>query len=88
MVLYGAVIWAAIRRYKQEKVKVAEIGTAKPAFPEFYKAWKAEKNKEQLKKGLAVAGVLATIVFGVAAAAQKQQAYDDLRRIREKLDRP
>ncbi len=56
---------------------MSDISKTKPGFSEFYKAWKAQKNKESLKKGLAVAGVLAAIVFGVAAAAAKESFRED-----------
>jgi len=54
------------KRFVVERARVSEINQEKPDFAEFYKAWKAEKNKEELKKGLAIAGM---VTAGVIAAA-------------------
>jgi hypothetical protein len=78
------IIGAYIKSNNYQKEILA--GIDKPAFSDFYFAWKSETNKAQLKKGLSVAGTLAVIVLGVAVAAQKQQAYDNLRQIKNKLD--
>ncbi|HKZ84819.1 MAG TPA: hypothetical protein VJ793_14285 [Anaerolineae bacterium] len=68
----GFAIGALIIQQNKEQARLPEISKIKPDFPAFYKEWKVQKNKEALKTGLAVAGVLAVIVFGVAAAATKR----------------
>jgi len=82
------VTWPIILNSRQKLAAQASI--TKPGFEEFYKEWSAQKDKEGLKKGLAVAGALTVIVLGVAGAAsnaaQQQQVRDDIRSIRNKMD--
>ncbi|MBC7265099.1 MAG: hypothetical protein H5T64_12200 [Chloroflexi bacterium] len=81
-IFYGGVIVASIlvlmQQRKQEEVRLQEIRETKPAFPEFYRAWKKEKNKEALMTGLAIAGV---IVAGTIAAAAESSSRE--RRVSE-----
>jgi hypothetical protein len=74
----GALIWACIWERKREKEKVAEIGKAKPAFAEFYKAWRKEKNKERLMAGLAIAGVI--VAAAIAEAVDSERRVSDIGR--------
>ena len=71
-------IWAQTKSKQVEKAETAEIGKAKPAFPEFYKAWKKQKTKEALMAGLAIAGV---VVAGTIAAAAESSSRE--RRVSE-----
>lgn len=73
----GILMWLAVEQPKLEMTQAAEIAKRKPGFLDFYKTWRMEKDKENLSKGLAIAGVLAAIVFGVAAAAAKEPFRDD-----------
>ena len=78
--ILGGAIWAGTRQQKLEKEEVAEIGKVKPAFAEFYKAWKKEKSKEALMTALAIAGV---IVAGAVAAAAAATSDDREKRVSE-----
>jgi hypothetical protein len=79
-ILIGGLIYIWIMMANQRKEveikRLEEIGLEKPAFPEFYMAWKDLKNKENLRKGLNTTKVLATIVLGVVTAGVIQGLRD------------
>jgi len=88
-IIYGGAIWARIRQRYREKAEVAEISKAKPAFPDFYRAWKKEKNKEALMTGLVIAGVIVagTIAGAVSAATEDAKRAERVREIEEGVRR-
>jgi hypothetical protein len=55
------------RQHKREELRLEEIRKTKPGFPEFYRAWKKKKNKEELLTGLSIAGAI--VVAAIAGAA-------------------
>jgi len=73
---WGLIIWVIVQRNKKENERLAEIKTIKPEFSRFYREWKAIKNKEELIKGLAVAGALAAVI-GVAAVMINESSRDN-----------
>lgn len=62
----GLVIWDSMQKRNYEKAALSQLNETKPGFPEFYRMWKKEKNKEALKTGLAVAAGI--VLAGTAAA--------------------
>jgi len=76
VLLVSSLIWYSRRRRKLQEVRLEEIRATKPGFPEFYKAWKKEKNKEALMTTLAVAGA---VVVGTVAAAVAESVDRDRR---------
>jgi len=76
--------WLGASQKKREKALVAEIDRAKPGFSQFYVAWKKKRNKEATAVAL---GIAAAAVVGAVAAAVGSSQEDDIRRIREKVDR-
>ncbi|MBM3155420.1 MAG: hypothetical protein FJ008_08860 [Chloroflexi bacterium] len=71
-------IWGSDRTAKQEKVRLEEISKTKPAFPEFYKTWKKEKNKEALMTGLAIAGVIVAGAIAAAASDSREKRVSEI----------
>jgi len=76
-----AVIWVRALQLEVEKPKLVEIDQTKPGFSKFYELWKKEKNKEALKTGLAIAGVI--VVGAVAAAVAATDDDGKEKRVRE-----
>lgn len=84
-VQFGGVIIATVwslaqqrKRRKQEKARLEEIRETKPAFPEFYKAWKEEKNKEALMTGLAIAGIIVAGAVAAAASTDREKRVSEI----------
>ena len=82
-------LWVLPQQHKQEKLRLEEIRKTKPGFPEFYRAWKKEKNKEALLSSLAIAGVIVagTIAGAVSAAAEDAKREERVREIEEGVRR-
>lgn len=64
-------IWARIRQHTLEKERLAEIDRVQPAFSEFYKSWKSERNKQNLKKALKIIGFVIVAVLALIAQGTK-----------------
>jgi len=66
-------------------MKVSQISKVKPGFAKFYRAWRAQKDKEELM----VAAALGIAALGAAVGAhehyQRQQLYRDVHEINKKL---
>jgi hypothetical protein len=89
VIYFGGLIFSSIAAQNHEKAKLAEISEAKPAFPQFYKTWKKEKNREALMTGLAIAGVIVagTLAGAVSAAAEDAKREERVREIEEGVRR-
>ncbi|MBI3241244.1 MAG: hypothetical protein HYZ49_03015 [Chloroflexi bacterium] len=66
------------RRIEQEKAH--EVSKSKPGFAEFFQEWRSEKRAEELKKGLAVAGIVAAgALAGMAKEAERSHLKQTVR---------
>lgn len=64
-------IWTWIRQHTMEKERVAEIGRVHPAFPEFYRIWKTQRNKQNLKKGFTIIGFIVVVILALIGQGVK-----------------
>jgi len=66
-------------------LKVSQISKVKPGFAEFYKAWREQKDREELLTAAALGLAAIGAAAGAYQAYQRQQLYRDVHEIKEKL---
>lgn len=64
-------IWTWIRQHNLEKERVTEIDRIKPGFSAFYESWKAERNKQNLKKGFTIISFIVVAILALIAQGAK-----------------
>ena len=78
-------------RERRESDLVAEYVATRPQFAEFYEAYNDERLNQVFTKGLVIAGAVAAVALGVGLAlaqeSRERQVHDDIRAIRDSIDR-
>jgi hypothetical protein len=86
--LVGLVVWAVwafVRNIFEERAELARLETTRPGFRKFYKEYVRVKREQEAQQEKILLGIL--IAAGAVHQAYKQnQAYNDLRAIRKRLE--